>query len=138
MMNRKIGIMMASLAFALVGAPSMAQEIAQATDRLVVHTPATKGRFKVWDDMGYLQLSAPKEPQDAYYSLHEIISCRPGYTPIAAWHEKQASYPSIDVLYTVNLYVEDGKVMIHVRTRANWSERIGYVYVDVFAWCQKV
>ena len=109
-------------------------EVAKAVDRLVVYVVR---KFVGWDEQGLLQIEAPWEPATDVHSLDSIIRCQEGYEPFAVWHEVSGTYPSSDVLYTLNPRInEDGGIEIAVRARRSWQGRVGYAYLDVFALCR--
>ena len=85
---------------------------------------------------------APQIPAAAQrHTLDDLLPCGVGYRPVKAWHEIVGSWPSIDVMYTVNANVIDGEVVIDLRSRDKTfsTQRPyahGYAYVEVFVRCQ--
>lgn len=76
--------------------------------------------------------NAPQVPADpAHY--HDIVKCEKDHRPMAAWTEVHTSWPSVDVMYTVNAWVVDGSVGVTLRSRQGYAR--GYAYLDVFALC---
>ena len=71
----------------------------------------------------------PEQPND----YDDIVTCDPGYKPVAAWTEAHTSWPSKDVMYTVNADIVDEKVSVALRSRQGYAR--GYAYIDVFALC---
>jgi len=90
--------------------------------------------FDSWERDGVLYYQAPQVPAQAKtYNLDEVISCGRTHVPVAAWTEIVGSWPSIDVMYSVNAAVTEGRIEIAVRTRQGFSR--GYAYIDILVLC---
>lgn len=87
-----------------------------------------------YGDRGLPHYLASNVPDPA--TKHELdLECEQGYNPIAAWHEVIASHPALDVMYTINAYVEGDRVGVALRAR---KKQKGYVYIDVFVLCSRL
>lgn len=104
------------------------------TAEITARMPGTD--FAVWDEQGLLRYDAPQVPAPAAtYSLDDIMRCRWPHRPEAAWAEVHTSWPTPEVMYTVNAHVSrKGEIAIALRTRQNYSR--GYAYIDVMARCR--
>ena len=105
------------------------------TAEVVAAVPGTD--FQVWREQGLRRYDAPQVPDEAAtYLLDGIIGCSMGYVPVAAWHEITGSWPSIDVMYTVNASVtDDDRIEIDLRSRQGFER--GYAYIDVIVQCSR-
>ena len=102
------------------------------TVEIVAHTPGLY--FDSWADL--YRYSAPQVPAAAQmYSLDNRISCPDNYKADEAWHEIIGSWPSIDIMYSVNASVtNEGNIQIALRTRQGFPR--GYAYIDVLVLCR--
>lgn len=97
---------------------------------ITAHTPGLY--FDSWADENLY--SAPPVPDDAVtYTLNDIISCRPGFQPVAAWSETHTSWPDPAVMYSVNADLKGDHIQISLRSRD--ADRRGYAYIDVLVLC---
>ena len=102
------------------------------TAEITAHVPGT--HFEVWDEQGLDLFEAPQVPaESAIYTLGDLVSCPAGYVADDAWHEITGSWPSIDVMYTVNAGIVNGVPNIELRTRQGFMR--GYAYIDVIVQC---
>lgn len=78
---------------------------------------------------------APRVPEPA--KEHEVsLRCDCGYVPIAAWHERVVSHPALDVMYTIDAKIRDGRPVVALRAREDSPD--GYTYVQVLVLCSRV
>ena len=97
---------------------------------IVVHTSGQSSPG--WSDMPRFVMSNEPQPEQNYVL---DLDCPQGYAPAAGWHETTGSYPSDDVLYTVDIGTTASSVTLRTRARRN---RDGYAYVDVLVLCRHV
>ena len=77
---------------------------------------------------------APNVPDPA--KKHDLdLNCEQGYNPIAAWYTVTGSHPALDVMYTIDAFVEDDGVGVSLRAR---ERKRGYAYIDVFVLCSRL
>ena len=101
---------------------------------ITAHTPGLD--FEAW--AGVYKYEAPHVPDAAKtYVLDDIIECKEGYLPVAAWTEAHTSWPDPAVMYSVNATVNDEEVQLTLRSRqpGDWGNR-GYAYIDVLLLCR--
>ena len=75
---------------------------------------------------------APQIPAAAA-DYTDVVACEEGDMPLRAWAEAHTSWPSSDVMYTVNVEVKGVEVVVGLRSRQGFS--LGYSYIDVTALC---
>lgn len=112
---------------------------------VVAHSPGFDERVarsnNAWENMHLFE--APWEPETETYSIRDLLTCPRKYKPAVAWHEITGSWPTVDIMYTVNVEVEEDNedIKLSLRTRNRYRERDpskggGYAYVDVIVRCQ--
>ena len=137
-----IGIAVIVIAILIQGDTAIKRDIDVVSVTIVAHSPGVDPN--TWEEIPvYL---APRVSQGAAktYILDDIISCKEGYLPVAAWHEIVGSWPSHDVMYAVNASVTaEGEIAIAVRSRnptkegdRNYWGETGYSYIDVLVLCR--
>ena len=97
---------------------------------IVVHT---KGQTSPgWANKHKFLVSEVPDPEQHY--VLDIVDCPRGYTPAVGWHETTGSYPSRDVMYTIDIDIAAGST-VTLRARAR-EQKNGYAYVDVIVLCR--
>ena len=86
------------------------------------------------------KFDAPQLPNDGIKHELDHIQCRHGYSPVAATAVAHTSWPDPGVMYSINAGVEDGKVVIGLRSRkkdyfTGHDYVHGYAYIKVAVTC---
>ena len=99
--------------------------------------------YRAWEEQeiyqNMLKLDAPQLPAEGQKHYIDGL-CPRWFKPVSAWAEPHTSWPDPSVMYSVNAEVEEGRVVLHLRSRrvdyfTGQSYKHGYSYVDVMVLC---
>ena len=122
------------IAFSIAGV-AVAHDPATIVKSLVIAAHTEDAYFTVWETQPHVKpVKIPRVHDDALiYTLDAtMVSCPDDYGPVAAWHEISGAWPTRDVIYGADAFVEEGEVRISLRARQNHR---GYFYVEVYVMC---
>ena len=110
--------------------PDVARPFDVSTGSITAIVPGTY--FSTWDGHDLNFREAPQIP-DAGKDYDDIVECKEGHVPLVAWAEVHTSWPSVDVMYSVNTKIQNEKVVVGLRSRQGFPR--GYAYIDITALC---
>ncbi|MDE0026206.1 MAG: hypothetical protein OXP69_17495 [Spirochaetaceae bacterium] len=130
---RRIGIVLASLALALVAPVVVADRVIVTNRDITARVPGTDFPDNAWW-VSLPKFDAPQVPEDAAeYDISDLVPCPAGYKPEVVWVRAHTAWPNYSVMYTVLAVVEDEKVLLSIRSRQGYDR--GYAYLDVKLQC---